>query len=79
MSIVQRLGTKESDLGFILSRLRTDPTFTTPNWIFVKEIARHIQTALQVARGSQSNSDHETFVAQAATEPGSYATELNAG
>ena len=79
LSIVQRIGSKDRDLGFILSRLRTDTKFTTPNWDFVRESARHIQSALQVARGSQSDSDHDAFVAQAATEPGSYVAELNTG
>ena len=79
LSIVQRIGARESDLGFILSRLRTDPQYTTPNWVFVQESIRHIQTALQVARGSQSDSDHEAFVAQAATEPSPYVAELNTG
>ena len=50
LSIVQRIGSKDRDLGFILSRLRTDTKFTTPNWDFVRESARHIQSALQVAR-----------------------------
>ena len=77
LSIVQQLGKKDSDLGFILSSLRTDPKFTTPTWAFVQESTRHIQTALQVARGSQTEYDHEAFVAHAATGTGSYVAETN--
>ena len=72
MRIVRKVGTQFEDFKFIISQLRTDQRSSSPDWEFVKDSERTIQSALQVSRGSQVDDPPEDpgFAARVSVPPG---------
>ena len=72
MKIVRNVGNHLEDFKFIVAQIRTDPRTSSPNWDFVWESERTIQTALQVHRGRQADrqGEHEGFATSVSTSPG---------
>ena len=72
LKMVRKVGSHLEDFKFIVAQMRTDPRSSSPNWQFVRESERTIQTALQVQRGSQAytQGEYDGFLANVATTPG---------